>query len=250
MSTWADVIRDSLLEIGVKSEGEAVTSAEQVDAMRRLKGMLGVWSLKGLLVPGLTSVGYVVDDNISTEYTLGAADLSPAPDIVLAKPINSIYALNYRRHTAQRSRPLKRTSYIVLSETRFTELPNPTEFFYDADYPYARILFDRTPMRQDRFEIVYRGTFDDISAMDKVSATVPEEFREPIMLNLAVKMAPSFGVKDGRAQGLSSVTIRSAADGMRSIIKRNWQNPETRLDPALLNYEASLLSGGYRHRRY
>ena len=61
------------------------------------------------------------------------------------------------------------------------------------------------------------------------------------MLNLAVKLAPSFGVKDGRASGLSSETKKGARDGKAAIVNQNAGVTEARLDPALRARHTSQL---------
>lgn len=238
---WSEVLLDALVEIGVRSPGEALDADETADTLRRLRGMLGEWSMKGLLVPGLTIAGYDVTAS-GAVYTLGPAANMPAPDIAITSPVEALYALNYRPNWREKSRPLDEVSYVVLSETRSLDRYTPTCFFYDRAHPLARVLFDRKTEPGDRFEIAYRGHFGAIEAGHMISAICPVEFREPIMLNLAVKLAPSYGVKGGRAAGLSDETKKGARDGISTIRKRNLEDPETLLDPALRQLSTSQLN--------
>jgi len=251
METWADLVIKALLEIGVISSGEEPTNDEQSDVFSRLQAMLGEWEMDGLLVPGLSNIGYDIPaGNEKLEYLIGSASLTPAPDIVLEGSINTLYTLNYRPQFRDYARPLQQTSYLVLSENRRSTVVTPTMFYFDVSYPYARILFNRTPEPRDRFEITYRGSFGDIQLANQITDTVPSQYSEPIMLNLAVKIAPSFGIKEGRDSGLSAVTVSGAISGKRMIRKRNWKNPISRLDPSLLNYGDNMVSAAYGSRRW
>ena len=242
--TWATVVKQSLVEIGVLSPGEVLPDEERNDGLSRLRGMLGEWEMRGLLVPGIQSVGMDIATS-KLEYTVGLASASPAPDLVLNQRIGTFQQLTYRRVGFDVSYVMKGVSYRVLSQQRDPRNNLPTVYFFDRGYPFNRVLFNRLPDVGDRFEIVFRGSFGEVQAADEITDVVPENFQEPIMLNLAVKLAPSYGVKDGRAQGLSRITVMGARAGINMIRKRNIGQAESQLDPALVNYGTSQLSGAY-----
>lgn len=240
---WAELIRDSLIEIGVKEAGEALDTDETQDSLRRLRGMLDEFALEGLIVPGFTrrSLTVTVAQSVYTVGPEGSLADDADPDIVAATPIEQIYALNYRRAGQQDSWPMDQTSYPTLSATRTLYTNNPTQFFYDRAHPVARLLFDALTTPDDVFQLVYRGHFADIEAADQTSDILPRGYREGVMLNLAVKLAPSFGVKEGRSAGLSKTTKDGAKDAIDLWAKRNIGVVEARIDPALRTQRTSQL---------
>ena len=242
---WEDLIRDSLVEIGVRDPGEALDDDEKADGLRRLKGMLDEWGLEGLLVPGLQTVNHTFTKTASV-ITIGPdqVDDDDDPDIMTTLLIEEVDALNYRRSGQQQSRPLDPTSYAVISETRSDFRYWPRQYYYDVAHPIIRIHFDANVESGDRMELTGRGHFD--SAMITLAANtgvlLPKGYREPVLLNLAVKLAASYGVRDtgGRA-GISDETKRAARRGKSLIKTRNLQVVEARIDPALVNHSSSQL---------
>ena len=254
--TWATVLRDALLEIGAKSPSETIDADEEADGLRRLQGMLGEWAIEGLLVPGFKTIGFEFDADASGKaaYTLGPAVAvptltNPAPDIVLERPMEEVYALNYQRSGQSKSWPMKKTSYAVLSEYRDLQRSGPYQYVYDQSHPQARILFDATTDLDDAMQLTYRGHFDDFDLTENVIDMLPYGYREAVVLNLAVKLAPSYGEKDGRNSGLSSDTRRGAMKTKSLIKRRNLEWLEARIDPALISGGTSQLTGHNNYRR-
>lgn len=239
--TWKEIIRDALVEIGAKSATEEIDENETNDAFRRLKGMLGQWGQKGLIVPGLTELKhtFLVSKGV---YTLG--EERDNPDIVLDSPVENINTMTYQQKDHDYPYTVRPTSYDVVSESHYYGLQYPTCFYYDRAYPLAKIHFDRLAVNGDTITLGYRGHFKNINNLDiddTITPTVPPDYYEAIMLNLAVKIAPSYGIKDGRAQGLSNNTIMGAQSALKDIVGRNLKRVESPLDPALKTYRYGYL---------
>ena len=243
---FEELIRDALVEIGVKEPGEDLDSDESQDSLRRLRGMLESWGLEGLLVPGFKRVSHTVAAS-RLKFTLGPAGSVDGadPDVVLAKPIEHIYALEYRHRGQENAVPLTETSYQVIADIRSVNFSWPSRYFYDHTWPYATCYFDAAANVGDVFNIVARGHFDNIDLADQTSDILPTGYREAVLLNLAVTLASGYGVKDGRAGGLSSTTIRKAREEKMKIEQRNAGAPGSPLDPALRRQRASMLDAGW-----
>ena len=239
--TWGDVIRDALIEIGVKEAGEALSADEKADSFRRLLGMFDEWGLEGLMIPGLQMINHTFTDS-GFAFTIGPEDATNPPDIETTYTIEEISALNYRRSGQQRSMPIDPTSYAVLSEVRRTYRYGPRTYYYEQSYPVARLHFDAQTAPDDAMEIAGRGHFSSAIGIDEdPSLILPKGYREAVLLNLAVKLAPSYGVKDGKSSGLSSTTKSAARSGKMMIKNRNLQVLEARIDPALISHSSSQL---------
>ena len=237
---WNELIFDSLLEIGVKEAGGSLDTDEAADSLRILRGMLAQWGIKGLMYPGFETLVHDVTVAKNT-YTLGppAEGENPSPDIELSKPIEDIYTLSYRYKGQQDGYPINETSFAVLSTLKALYANNPRHFVYDPAHPLARLLFDRLTTVGDQFTITYGGHFANIEGGHQTNLILPEGYRECVRLNLALKLAPSFGVKTG--QGLSRETIVGARDAMHEIERRNARIPEAKVDPALRTFGTSMV---------
>ena len=238
--TWADILRGALVEIGAKAPGEDLDSDEEADAFVRLQGMFDEWGLEGLLVPGLQIVSHKFTES-DCVFTIGPE--GDDTDIVTSYTIEEIDSLNYKRAGATRAHPIDPTSYAVLSEIRRSYRYRPQKYYYDQSYPLARLHFDAKTEPDDVIEIAGTGHFSsDFVVGDDPGLILPKGYREAVLLNIAVKLAPSYGVKDGRSQGLSSQTVRGARIGKSKIMSRNLQVVESPIDPALAHYSTSLLA--------
>ncbi len=244
--TWSLVIRDALLEIGVKEPGEALEADEEADGFRRLKGMFDEWGLEGLLVPGLQTITHTFTaGSAGPSFTFGPAATPPAsdPDIVTSVEMEEIASFNFRRYGQERSRPLDPTSYAVISELRASYRYWPTHYYFDAAHPVSKIWFDGESEPRDFVEISGRGHFSgNIELTDNPGVMLPRGYREPVLLNLALKLGPSYGAKGGRDAAISDDTRRGAYKGKVLIQTRNLQVVEAKIDPALRNHSTSLLS--------
>ena len=244
--TWSNIIRDALIEIGVKEPGEALEADEEQDSFRRLQGMFGEWGLEGLLVPGLSTITHTF--TAATEgqsVTFGPA--ANNPDIPTDVNIEEIASLNYRRDGQQRSRPLDASSYAVISELRRPYSQWPRKYYFDTAYPVAKLWFDANTEAGDFIEITGRGHFSsNIALADDPGLILPRGYREAVLLNLAVKLGPSYGAKGGRDATLSDDTRRGARRGKTLIMQRNLQVLDARIDQALVASSSHMLGGRTR----
>ena len=151
------------------------------------------------------------------------------------------YSLNYQTAGSEVARPIKGTSYDVIASMVSPNAHYPSAFYFDRSYPLARILFDSSPVNGDQFVLVFRGHFETINIDDEITNTVPFDYLEALVLNLAVNLAPGYGVKDGRAQGLSSVTYTRAKQAIATLKSSNLKQAESVLDSALSTHSHNMM---------
>ena len=246
--TWSNIIRDALIEIGVKEPGEALEADEEQDSFRRLQGMFGEWGLEGLLVPGLSTVTHTFTAATAGQVlTFGPA--ASNPDVATTVQIEEIASLNYQRAGQQRSRPMDASSYAVISELRRPYRHWPQKYYFDAAFPVAKLWFDANTEAGDFIEITGRGHFSrDIALNSDPGTILPPGYREAVLLNLAVKLGPSYGAKGGRDATVSDETRRAARRGKSLIKQRNLQVLDARIDQALASHSTGMLSGTWGRR--
>ena len=256
-NTWEEVVHDAIVEIGAKSDGEELTSDELNGGLRRLRGMLEQWTQDGLLIPFHKTVSHTVENSsdVSDTFTFGAVgSLSDGsdPDVLLSFPIEEIDYLLYHRVGRQNDRPLRRQTLKTVQQNHSVTSNYPTMWNFERDFPVARLYFNTLTETGDKFTLHYTSVVDteSINASAEIGSVFPPGYREAIVLNLAVKLAPSYGVTEGRASGLSASTLRGARDAKKLIRKRHVQVADSVIDRSLVTRKYNQLrgsrySGGY-----
>lgn len=240
--TWSDIIRLAHVEIGVRESDEPIAQHEQDDAEVLLRGMLREFAIDGLIVPGLARLTHTLEST-KRIYTIGADGLTPAADIVSANPIETITALRYKTAGSLDYCLMEQTSYGFLSQNTSDYAFGPTMFYYEQGHPRASIYFNAKPIDGDAIELTGRGHFASFSVEDRISDTVPEGYAEALRLNLACKIAPSFGI-DGTSR--ARPIEQRAMKALETIRSRNVERPESPLDPMYLQGNGESF-GSWRH---
>ena len=236
--TWNRLIYRALVEIGVISAGETVDPVQLEDGLESLQDMLDQWAFEGLLVPALTHYDHTVTGRAKQVYTI-SADVSQAPDIV-GDPPPTIEALSYRRQGITEPSPLVQTSYIVWAEGQSSVSTWPSQYYYEKEYPVARIYFDALTLPGDFFRLSGRAYLTGDSLVGTEVHNLPRGYPRAVKYNLAVDIAASFGVKGG----LSPTTIYLARMTKNNIRARNIGSLTFRLDTAVVRKDSGALRRG------
>ena len=230
MAIWQQLIEQAPVEIGAQAAGDDPDPGELADGLQRLQWMLESWSIEGLLVPGYKTLAHDVTESKST-YLIGPPGTAGV-DIEDSGDLEEIITLNYRKAGSQEFRPLDRTNYQLLSDRRSTISTYPGRYFWDRTYPVSRIIFDALTDNGDQFQVTGRGGFADPSLDEQTN--LPNGYEEAVMVNLAVRLAPAYGVKtDGT--GIANTTFRLAVQLKRGLHKRNITPMIGQTDRTLFN---------------
>jgi len=182
----SDLINASLRKIGVLSSGEAIESTRQAEALIALQNMLRLW---GAL--GATSY-YVVKETLplvdaKVSYTWGDGG-----DIATARPTSVLGG-----HVDTETRPVN-----LISEREYRNIATkttpgqPTSIYVNYTYPLATMYV--YPVTSGDGHSLYLDAlkpFTETSSFATVADTLsfPVYYEEPIICNLAIRLAPEYG---------------------------------------------------------
>jgi len=215
-----EIIKDAMGVLGVLAEGESPKPAEMVKSSRALNMM--VKQLMGQ--PNFIARGLKMWTRGRASLTLAAQnsfDLQPSGgDLDIAIPVNIISA--NIKNTNDIERPLFQMTleeYEAISNK--TAVSSPTKCYYERGLSSGVLYLDAVPSdTTDTIELVYRRILEDFdTAAD--NPDFPQEWYEPLMWNLALKIAPFFGVSPSQnvvAQAQTTLAIANTIEPERTTM--------------------------------
>lgn len=240
MATWQSVVEGALLEIAVLSPSAVPKQTDLDLGLDRLAGEIALWSADGNLVPRLSEYTLTVASPAKRKYLIGTSDDA---DYHTA-PVRELKALNYWPQDYQDPYELELVNYGSLTDRLYAEGTRPSAYFYEVADPDSVLHLDSPALPGDRLILVGYGYLATELALAQLTG-LPAEYELALKLNLAVALAPGFGVQVNR------ITAMRARDAKRVLRKRNRKRPTVRFDPALatMNYGADSSYYGRLNRR-
>lgn len=217
MATALDLIQGAMKLLGVLSPDAALTSGEQSDGLTALNDLLEGWALNPTNVhkPTLSAV-VTLGDN---PHTLGSGG-----DWDLPRPIR-VDAIQAQISTGE-DRAVTLIGWEDYAAIRLKGLATDCpEFAYIAnDYPLTKVYLYPVPAAGMQLSI---WTIQPLQSFAATSTTVslPPGYVKAIKENLAVAMAPSFGIP------VSADLGRMAAASLRQIQRLNVRVPTLQVPP-------------------
>jgi hypothetical protein len=223
MTTARQLISDALLELGVIAEDEVPTAPQANTAFRQLNRMLGQWNIQGLAT-------YAIDRNLLPltagigSYTLGSAGTWDIP-----RP-NKITEAYFRETSSGLELPMVVLTDEQYHAIRLKETPGSyTRWLYsNRAFPLSTVTVYPTPDVNNEVALYTWNKLVGFATLD-TDRTYPDGYEEAITLNLAVRMAPSYGAEP------SQITVTLATTGLAHIKSLNIQVPLLGIDAALSN---------------
>lgn len=232
----SDLLRASLRSIGALSTGEGVLTIQEIpdgeytDLLMALQVMLRAWSTKQInvfssdresitLVSGQNSYTWGTGGNISTERPNQLIDVfvrdSQGTDI----PVDIIPEAEYN-------------SFVVKST-----LGRPYAAFYEPNYPLGVLHIYPTPQDAETLFLESLKPFTETSSFASVTNTLsfPPNYQEPIISNLAIRIAPYYGIT------VPAETAAIAAKSYSDLISLNAAN---QVQPARISLPVMGCYGG------
>lgn len=183
MATVRDLINGSLRLLGVLAQGEVAEAAEAQDALASLNSLLYSWATKRLYAMPERAYLATLTTSQST-YSFG-----PGGDVDIPKPVNI-------RNMAL----LQAGQFTSLSEVNLDGFTALSESAYVANGPQAYRLNYQPTVVQVSFTPqpaigtqVRFYTWDEYQTINDV-LTLPLGFEKAVRYNLAVELAPEYGV--------------------------------------------------------
>lgn len=215
--TIQTIINDALGLIGVKASGETLNSDDSNEALRALNFMINSWGARNVSVRATVEEIFTLIANTRT-YTIGSTGIFstvrpqslitaglqfPADNIVL--PIDIIGPDHYDSFSS-----------------RLVVTGPPTHVFYNPQMPNGVLHFFPIPDQGYTFRL---RSAKALSEFPLLSTTFQLEltYIEAIVYNLAVRLAPRFGVEPsqlvlGESERLFNVILSQASPDMETGI--------------------------------
>lgn len=209
MSTALTIIEDALREIGVLAEGEAASAAQSSDGLRVLNRLLERWSNQRLMLYVETQLSYTLTG--AGSFTVGES----GADLTAARPIKvlSAYAELASIHYPVDVLTAEQWDGISLN----TSGGAPTELYYQAAMPNGTVYVHNDTAGY-ALKMRVQTALTSFASLS-TSASLPPGYEDALVLDLAVRMAPSYGLS------ASADTKREAVLAKRVLKRVNLQVP-------------------------
>jgi hypothetical protein len=214
--TGIELIRRSLRLIGAIGIGEAPTAEEATDCLLALNQMLSSWSLNALNIY-CNKVETFILPSSKTEYTWGI-ELDPLapiqPDFNSQRP-DKIFRAYYNSAGSQ-SEIAQVDDETFLANLDSASGGSPLYFNYVPSFPFGVVKFYPAPdSGLDISFLVFKKLERILNADDEL--IFPEGYDRALAFNLAVEIAPEFGLQI--PDSVMGIAISSLANLKRMNIK-------------------------------
>jgi hypothetical protein len=176
--TAGDLIKCSLVELGVVSMGEEPELSEYNEATNRLNGLLKYLATKGAMYRDATTTVTVVGGTGLVVLPVTVRDVSSVRHVVSA--------------TYQRTMALWNRSQYYALPNRATVGSNPSVAFVNKTISGLELRIWPVPAANVTLHIDYSRAVEIVTAPDE-TLDIPEEWQDAIQLALASRCASMFG---------------------------------------------------------
>lgn len=196
MMTAKEIIEASLTELGILVAGDSPGTADLAWCLGKLNRFLNTLSADGL------NLHYRVEESFSLvagtpDYTIGSgATWDTARPNVIERAF--IRDSNNHDHPVE-ARPI--FEYWLISEK--TSQSRPKELFYAYAVPYGIIYLYYTPSSSESLYIVSQKLLTTY-ANANIEVVLPVEYEDTLVLNLAIRIAPRYGIATSRELNLAA----------------------------------------------
>lgn len=224
MSTVADIIADAMKVLGVLAAGETPSSEEQADAFRALNRMVDSWSNERLTLYAISRDTYTLIPG-HNPHTLGTAG---SPDFNATRPLRIDRASIVLASSGNSELPLNMLSDEEWQITQGKVTTGiPAKLWVETEYPLIKMWLNPIPTNAD-YLILYTWQAISRFALTSTSFDMPPGYEEAIVYNLALRLAPSYGVS------LSPEAVEITTNSLANIKRVNTKPIFLGSDPALL----------------
>lgn len=239
-TTVLDLIKGALRDIGQYAPGEPLDADDAQDALDACNGMLDLWSTEHLMV----------FNNVETvkTFTPGKAvyTIGTGGDWDMPRPLR-ISDGCYTRITSNSTVdfPCEEISFDRYASIGLKSQPGPWPkvMYYNTGYPLAELRFWPVPQAGYEFHLWADMVFSQFTAFTDV-LTMPQGYQLAIRKNLALLLAPEYGVQP-------SQELKEQARSFKRIIKDMNATPQATVgvDAAISSQPSGngnwILSGGF-----
>lgn len=225
----SELIQASLRKIGALSTGEIPSS--YTDTLQALQVMLRSWAQKQLLVYSSVRESFTLVSGQSL-YTWGTGGniATVRPHQVLASFIRDLNGLD--------------SPVGIISEGTYNNLSlkansgRPFYLFYRPGYSLGNLYLYPTPQITETLWLVSLKPFTETSSFAAATDTLsfPPNYEEALIYNLAIRLAPEFGIK------VSSEVAAISSDSYLALVGLNASN---QVEPVRISLPVGRHGRGY-----
>ncbi len=224
---------DALSELGVLAAGETMSASDGALVVRVANRLVDLWAAKRLMIYSSQLISTWTIVSGTQTYTVGAFGTIPVirPDF-----INEIHFKD-TAPTPNVEYPLRKYSDEDWQRVTLKTMQAvfPLAWVYSATYPLGTLTLWPVPTSGTLQGLLYAPSAIAVFPDTNTSIDLPPGYREAIVTNLAVMLAPSYTTAP------KPQTVQMAEDALRTIMAVNYR-------PVELAVEASLLGAGGRRQ--
>lgn len=183
MSTVRDLITDALFSIGALGQGESLNANDAALCLRRFTRMLGTWANENLMVYTTTEGTMTLSGGTAAYST---TTLSSGRPTTVSHLFLRDSGIDYEIEIVDEG------TYDAISYKASQGLP--AICWYEASYPNGAFTFYPTPDKAYVAHIKGRYPLMTGTITLDTSLSLPEGYEAALCDNLAVNVAPSFGI--------------------------------------------------------
>lgn len=215
--TVAEIINASLRKIGALSSGETIETARQNEALSALQAMLRAWSVSSISTFVTVREEFTLTGGKDT-YTWGLSGdfASVRPHYLVGAYISNGGVI---------------TPVDIINEEMFmrkadaTALGITSKLLYRPTYPLGTVMLRSIPSGSDTLITFSFKPFPETGSFEAVGDSVqfPVHYQEPIIYNLAIRLAPEYGRTASREvvsianSSYDVLCARNAAEQLKSV---------------------------------
>ena len=231
--TIGDLVTLALKLSGAVAQGETPSGQDVTDALSLCNQMLASWNAKRWDVYGLLDTGIACTG--AKSYTVGTnGDFDiPRPD-----RLESAYFVQTNVSTSYPvSYPLTLiTAYEDYARIAVKDLNSWAQYvFYDAAYPVGNVYFWPIPEAGlFNLHILTKQALPQFTGLTQI-VQIPPDYQEPILYNLAARLAPLYGMKpDPTISAIAQASLSTLANSNAQVPRLHnnssdgaagWYNP-------------------------
>lgn len=210
MTTALDIVTRSLRVLQCLGDSETPTNTESTDCLVSLNAMLKTWSAQSLMVFVIEQQVFTLTPNVAS-YTIGPSGVlnGQRPIELSGGSFLRFQGVDYQLEA------IERDDY---DSIRFKQtIGIPFRVFCDAGFPLSTLFFYYVP---DKAYELHLNSYTPLPKFTSLTTdmSMPEEYEEALVFNLALRIAPEFnGTVTPQTQLIASETKST----IRGINKRD-----------------------------
>jgi len=238
MATAQELITGSLRLLGVIADGETPSATMLADGLEALNQMIDAWNTDRLCIYATQDQQFTWPANTQSR-TLG-----PTGNFVGNRPVALEESTYYRDAAIEMSFPIKFISQLQWDSIALKNLTNiyPQMLFVNMDMPDITMYLYPIPTKALEWHFISIEELAQPASLS-TSLTAPPGYLRAFRFNLAVEIAPEYGVQP------SPLVIKTAATSLKSVKRQNFDKEGMAMDfPAAVmgnKKKSNIFIGGY-----